>query len=155
MTGMSTDYVARVASATPAQLVLINYELLFGFLKDAEAVDPESEGWPDAVQRVKGAVRVLIDGLNFKYDIARDLYGIYLYVNRLLNEARAQRRKDGLRDAGRILRPLYESFAEAERTQSGAEPVMENAQKIYAGLTYSNGRLDEYVEEGAGRGYRA
>ena len=145
-----TDYVARVAAATPAQLVLINYELLFGFIRDARGVEPGSGEWPDAVQRIKGAVKVLIDGLNFKYDMARDLYEIYLYVNRLLNEIRAHGRKDGLDDVERILRPLYESLTEAEKTQTGAAPVMANAQKIYAGLTYSNGQLDEYVMEGRG-----
>ncbi|MCL2461575.1 MAG: flagellar protein FliS [Defluviitaleaceae bacterium] len=149
-----TDYAARIAGADPLRLVLINFEIAFGFVRRAGEADPDSGEWGYAVDRVRNAVKSLICGLDFEYEPALDLCEIYHYVDDLLNEIRRKRNKDRLREVEMILRPLYEGFAEAENAWPPAAPVMDNAQKVYAGLTYRGGRLSEYVEEEWGRGFR-
>ena len=144
------DYVARISAANPVMLVVITYELILDFI--AEAASSEGEEAQAHINRAREAVMQLMVALNFEYEMSQDLFDMYLYVNKLLNAATYG---DGtLEEAASIIRSLKESFEAIEKSQKDLSPVMENAQPIYAGLTYKDGKLSEFVDED-GRGFKA
>ena len=53
-----------------------------------------------------------------------------------------------------VLSSLRNSFEEIE-SQDKREPLMENAQSVYVGLTYRRGNLEETIPPDANRGYLA
>jgi len=154
------DYVARIAAASPAKLVVITYEIILDYMEEARnlAGDKAAAG----VERALEGVRQLMGGLNFEYEISQDLMDCYLRVNKLLNAVRfggqagkgAEAPASELTEAAAIIRSLMESFIEIDKDGESGPPAMENAPHIYAGLTYKNGELSEFVDD-TGRGFKA
>lgn len=157
------DYTLRISQASPAQLVVINYELIEAFLTDAlEAYGPEAviraEDKPvfaQHIEKAKNGLTQLIRGLNFEIIIAHDLYQIYEYVNGLLNAAYFSYKRDAAAEALSLMRTLLEGWREAARQEPDAAPVTDGAPQVYAGLTYQKDGLSEYVVQDNGRGYQA
>ena len=145
----SEDYVARISEATPLGLLIINYELL---LSHIEAAKKDESDFSDEIQKSKDFLLVLIKSLDFEYDISKDLYQIYSYVNTLLIKSEFSGDKTHLDEALNLLSMLLSSWRELTSIED-AKPVMENTSKIYAGLTYKNGELAEFTPDEEIRGF--
>ncbi len=142
------SFARRLTSASPLQMIIINFELLI--------MNIESGDIPAA----KDFLRLLEDSLDMSYDISQNLLSLYIYVYKLLNDAgftkSEEQAKVYLCDAKAICEKILSGFQEIP--QDTAETVMDNSQTIYAGLTYGNGRrgtLDEYVPVDSNRGFKA
>lgn len=154
------DYVAKIASANGAQLTVITYELAIAYTRQGcmalEQENEQNEGaFPSAVNNARRAVDSLIETLDMQYGISKTLLLIYLYVKDLLEDAAGKRRAEPLAEALRIMQTLLEAWEAVEHLGKGDPALMENAQQIYAGLTYKDGGLTEYVPENSNRGYKA
>ena len=90
----------------------------------------------------------LIGSLNMKYEPAPALYALYLYIHKELAAAIISSSTDPLSQPVSILKRLRDAYLELEKTGS-FEPVMDNAQQIYAGLTYGKNSLVENVAQPA------
>ena len=53
-----------------------------------------------------------------------------------------------------VLMNLYEAFLEAAK-QDHSNPLMQNTQQVYAGITYGRNNLTETFQEPASRGFFA
>ncbi len=153
-------YATRIASASPLQMVLINYELLQLNINKALACQKEEkESRCVFIYEAKDFLMLLMKSLDMNVSLSYDLMRLYLYVNKLLNLAYyAADAQSYLEDSIKILKELYEGFEQIS-TYDKEEPVMDNSQTLYAGLTYS-GRgkksvLNEYVPEETSRGFKA
>ncbi len=150
------DYTARVTTATPLQLVIINYELLLRHLKNAREADIEA--CKDNLKRAVDFNGLLIDSLDFNYGISKELLPLYVYVNKLLIGALAKDNieavKEIIAEAEKIMYGLLESWVELEKNDT-SKPVIEGAEQIYAGLTYGKGMLNEIVLDDGDRGFKA
>ncbi len=146
------DYVARVTNASRLGLLIVNYELAIDFIQSAKQCS--GVAYDTNIIKAVESVRVLIDSLDINYELSLTLMDIYLYVNKLLYKALYSKKPDTLDEAERLLSNLMLTWRELGETEDSGEPIMENAQKLYAGLTYKNGKLDEFVPEDTNRGYR-
>ena len=75
----------------------------------------------------------------------------------VLNFALVSGKKEEIEAAEKVLRKLGDSFREVAKTDE-SKPVMENTQRVYAGITYGRGLdLDETLVAPAmeSRGFRA
>ena len=157
---LSEEYMARIANATPLQLVVIIYELAVGFIETAIASKPQSSELETAIGKARAAVSELFSSLDM--DItqpAEDLANLLLYVNRLLIRAGFKRNNAEknalLNDAREILKGLLEAWQELDADDTLAEKIFENAPQVFAGLTYSkDGQLAEFTDENPDRGYK-
>ena len=102
-------------------------------------------------------VKELLVSLDMNYEVSKNLASLYIYVSRCLNFALVSGKKEEIEAAEKVLRKLGESFREVAKTDE-SEPVMENTQRVYAGITYGRGLdLDETLVAPAmeSRGFRA
>ena len=108
---------SSVMTATPGQLVVMLYDGLARFLKQAE-VFAEEGSWSHANDRLTKADAIL-DELLITLDLenggelAERLQAIYVYCKRLLIESRIERQTEPIRHAARLLGELREAWAEA------------------------------------------
>lgn len=153
-------YTLRIARATPAELVVINYELITAFLREAlEALDSDENGVNQAsfergVQKAQDGLTQLIRGLRLDISIAQDLYRIYHYLYKRLTDAYFQRDRSPVEEALSLINLLLDGWREAAKQETYAAPAQE-IPEVFAGLTYQRGGLSEYIVEDEGRGFKA
>ena len=153
------DYAARVANSSPIGLTLINFELIENNL--SEALNAHAAGDKNAFEaRMESArefLNLMMASLDMTYAISGELMRIYIYVNGLINGAVFHDTKKNIAKARDMLGKIAESFKSVAGAGDAAETeaVMQNAERVYAGLTYKDGKLSEYVDADAERGYKA
>jgi len=143
-------YALRIAQANPAQLVVINFELILAFLDEHN------------IERAKNALEQLIRALNFEVPLAHDFYEVYKYVNSLLviaqvsqDEAKA---KQAVAESRELLETLLTGWKDAQRQvdELNLPPVAGESPAVYSGLTYSkDGQADEYIDDSDKKGFMA
>ena len=152
-TNNANDWVVRISSATPAELVVINFEMLIDAL-DAAIDAPEGETFGTEMGRAKSLLDELILSLDHEAEISQELAPIYLYVNGLLMTAVRKSNTEPLPEARRILAELLNAWKQIAEEDKKANPAaaIESAGKIYSGLMYdAQGRPIETEIGGTGR----
>ncbi len=144
-------YTLRIAQASPAQLVVITFELIVDFIDEA-LVSP-ADGFRRLIDKAKRGVMQLVSGLDFSYEQAQTFYDIYIYVYGLLVKAHVTRGHEPAAEARGLLFQLLGGWREAAK-QENAEPSP-TAPQIYAGLTYRRGGLAEYVVDDESKDFKA
>ncbi len=150
---MKQVFTRRITQANRTQLVVILYDMILEYLKDAIAAQevgcvPE---YKKDMQCARNCISELRSSLDFKYDLSRNLFAIYAFADReLANDMYSMKTKDISQIAGmfRKLRDAYHTISKEDQS----EPLMENAQNVYAGLTYGRTDINESMY-GVARGY--
>ena len=148
------DYTRRVSQANRTELVVITYDIILDYIRDAlDAVERDvPEDVRSSAKQARRFLEELISVLDFRYSVSKQLLSLYGYVQRILVGREMSGRDRGLEDAGNVIFRLREAFAQiVPQDASGA--VMENTQTIFAGLTYGKGSLNE-TEIGGGASKR-
>ncbi len=149
------DFQTRIVNAGRGELLIINYEMLLAQIDDAISAvhEGDDEGFSKAMVNAHKLLRELSSGLDFQYDISKELMSIYIYVNKKFIDASINQSEDDLIEAGKILGILLEGWKLTDYDEDA--PVISNGQKVYAGLTYGRGNLNETVDTDVNRGYKA
>lgn len=84
----------------------------------------------------------LIRSLDFGYEVSKDLYPLYIFVKEAMAKTVVTKRLNELDTAEEVLVNLHEAFSEAAK-QDHSTPLMQNAQQVYAGMTYGRTQLNE------------
>ena len=106
---------AAVLTASPVQLVVMLYDGVERFLRQAEIVMAEGDvpRANDRMQRAEAILDELIATLDKSAgQIAERLEGIYVFCKRLLMEARTERDPAKLEKVRDLMRPLRDSWSE-------------------------------------------
>ncbi|MCL1884566.1 MAG: flagellar protein FliS [Defluviitaleaceae bacterium] len=161
-------YTLRISQASPAGLVVINFELIIEFLNEAETTaSSDKEAFRTAVSKAKSGIEELIQSLDFDVPVSHDFYEIYNYSYKLLCDIHfssdTEAACSAVKEAREHLSVLLEGWREtAEKADAEAAELGENSPKsdgvpkIYTGLTYGkNGMANEYIDENKDRGYMA
>lgn len=149
------EFQTRIVNAGRSELLIINYEMLLAQLDDAiEALKVnEEEEFSRSMINAHKLLRELSSGLDFKYDISKELMSIYIYINKKFIDASINHKVGDLLEATKILSVLLEGWKLTECEDE--EPVVSNGQKVYAGLTYGRNNINETVDMNPSRGFRA
>ncbi|MGL4736102.1 MAG: flagellar protein FliS [Cellulosilyticaceae bacterium] len=142
---------ATIAHASQIELLCLTYEL---FLEDIEqALACRGEVRKKRIAHGREVLLQLVESLNFEEQIAKELFQMYIYIqNILINELE---KDDKLDEVRRLMRTIYEGYAQLMNQQVDALPVMNNAENIYVGMTYGKGYLSELVVGNSQRGFKA
>ena len=148
------EYTLRITQANPSALVVINYEIFFDLIQEAKEYMSKDEKKDAALSldKARQALNMLIDSLNMDQDPAPAIYQVYLYVSAMLGRTRGSMKPELMDDPIRLMRSLYETY-KADSAGDDSSPVMDNSQKVYAGLTYGKGILSEDMSQDASRGF--
>lgn len=148
------QFTLRITRANPTELVVILYEMLLCYLDEAQDALGTGEEilFHEAIRKGRGCLNELIDSLNVKYQPAPALQSLYMFCLRRL--ALGEARKDGamLSEITKVIVPLHDAYSQLAK-KNPAGPVMNNAQTVYAGLTYGRNTLTENLtDQGSNRG---
>lgn len=151
------EFTRRLSSCNRGQMIVIMYDILFAYLDEgiqAKEVN-DYELFKRAVINARQVVGRLMEDLDFKYQIAGDLYAEYRFVDQLLAMAVCKNDAHNLQDAQRVLKNLYDAFKEAAQRDT-SEPLMQHTQHVVAGMTYQKGSLTETLQDSeSSRGFLA
>lgn len=152
------EYAARVSQANRSELVVVIYEVVLKSIEEGKALleaDKVEEARSEAA-RARGMITELMSSLDMQYTISHYLRQLYIYAYHEICHAIAERKPELFDHASDIFNSLLPSFEEVAK-QDTSEPVMQNTQQIFAGLTYGKGALHETIGVGLSpkRGFEA
>jgi len=154
---LKKEFTRRITQANPVSMITILYDMILIYLKDAkEACDGgQKDRFVQEIHHAQDCLQELSASLHLKYEPAPALHDIYIYIRKELTAAVISYSADYLKQPERILTRLRDAYLTLEKTGS-FEPVMENTQQVYAGLTYGKNSLVESMpESGGNRGFLA
>lgn len=151
---LKQEFTRRLSQCNRGEMIVIMYDIAFAYMDEARQCHETAqyEEYKKAIKRTQTTVDTLMQALDFKYEISRDLYKLYVYSKNCLSKSIYQNRLDGLDEAEKILKRLYTSFREVA-TSDTSEPIMRNTQQVYAGMTYGKNTLNENCYEDNHRGF--
>lgn len=147
------EFTLRITQANKSELVVILYDMFLEYLEDAKQA--EGEEFHNAISHARAVLNELIDSLDMQYEIAKNLYQIYRYVERLLIQADVRLDKEPFKEiSGHIsqLRDAYDTISKEDASPS----IMKNTEVVYAGMTYGKSDLNEnHAGNSSNRGFLA
>ena len=152
-------FTRRITSANKSEIIVIIYDIIeenLALAKKALA-EGDRETYRNEIKQAISFVKELLVSLDMNYEVSKNLASLYIYVSRCLNFALVSGKKEEIEAADKVLRKLGDSFREVAKIDE-SKPVMENTQRVYAGITYGRGLdLDETLVAPAmeSRGFRA
>lgn len=149
-------YAARVAQANRSELVVIIFEAFLDSVGEGTKLlnDGDVAGCRREIERARGFLTELMGSLDFTYEISHYLRRLYVFAYEELCQGIAERDSGRFSHASHIIEELLPAFREVA-AQDESKPVMQNAETIYAGLTYGRGSLNENVDMNINRGLQA
>lgn len=153
---MKQIFTRRITQANSTQLVVILYDMILAYLKDAAAAQEtgcEQEFKKD-MQCARNCISELRGSLDFNYDLSRNLFAIYAFADRELAHDMYGIDAEQLSQISGMFQKLRDAYHTISR-EDHSQPLMENAQNVYAGYTYGRTDVNEsLMQYGAARGYR-
>lgn len=153
---LKQELTRRLCECNNGGLVLVMYDIYFAFSEDVKNAlsDNDRAALKKGVGDVQAALDELIGALDFSYPVASQLYPLYSYCKRLFSTALYGKNASAVDEADSIMCKLRDSFEVAAK-QDKSGPVMGNAQKVYAGMTYGRTTLTENCIDDDHRGFLA
>ena len=147
-------YSYRVTQASRTELVVIMYDVALNYLSDSMNYfeNANIESFRDDLKKAQRVINHLTSVLDMKYDISLELMRLYIYMNNVFVRSSIRKEVEELNVVMNMLQKLRSAF-EKVRDEDNSGPVMINTQQVYAGLTYSNGGLNEYHDQTTKRGF--
>lgn len=145
---LKKEFTRRITQATPVSMITILYDMALVYLEDANAAlaEKEEKKFVQEIHHAQDCLMELLNSLDMRYEPAPALRELYLYMHRKLSGAIILPSETPLLQPKSILTRLRDAYLELEKTGS-FEPVMDNAQQIYAGLTYGKNSLVESLAQ--------
>ncbi|MGN0351616.1 MAG: flagellar protein FliS [Roseburia sp.] len=142
------DFTRRISQCNKGSMIVIIYDIIFAYLEDAKEAyqKQDKEAFKTAVRKADKGILELMQSLDFTYDLAKELYPLYVFCREELASCMYKYRLQELEEAEDILKRLYDSF-EKVAAQDTSEPIMKNTQQVYAGYTYGRDNLTENCQE--------
>ncbi len=152
-TEIKKQFTFRISQANATEMVVILYDMALQYLKDAEDLaDKEFTEYQAALRKAGACVQELLRSLHMEYEPAGALLQLYLYCLRRLSQAEVRRHPEFVEEISGILVSLRNAYDQLS-DQNADGPVMQNAQAVYAGLTYGKNTLTENMaDQGVNRG---
>lgn len=153
---LKQEYTVRISQSNRTQLVVVVYDIFLEYLKGAHHA--EHEGDMDLfiaeLKNAQNVVAELMGALDYQYSVSGELFQIYLFWNSQLVKAIVKKDISCIDGLDRMAIRLKQAFEELSRNDH-SQPLMQNSQKVYAGLTYGRGELSEMMDLDYNRGFQA
>lgn len=150
------EFTLRITKANKSQMIVILYDMILQYLQDAisDYEKGKLKEYQKNVGYAKNCIDELLNSLNFQYEIANVLRGLYYFYKRELSTAAIQQKQELLPPVIKMIEELRKSFEQTAKEDQSA-PIMENTQTVYAGLTYGKDSLNlNLSDQGSNRGFR-
>ena len=150
-------YTRKIAMANKTGMITILYEMVLDYIREAEEAlkDNDEKGFKDGLLMAMNCIDELIHSLSMDYELGRDLLALYIFEKKQIIKSVAKCSTDGLLHVKGTFEKLHDAYLRLEMNDK-EEALMTNVPKVYAGLTYGKGRLEESISGNMmSRGYMA
>lgn len=149
-------YSKRITQANRTELVVITYEIIIEHIKNAQISFENQEEFSNDLDQAQAFLKELMVSLDFEHQISYNLMSLYIFINKQLIEAKLKKSCEMLPRVQGMLESLLSSFREVSK-QDNSAPLMQNTQKVYAGLTYGRDDVNEMslASDDRNRGFKA
>lgn len=153
---LKKEFTLKITRANATELVVILYDMILVYIKEAGefwGVDNKEE-YQRSLQKIRNCIGELMDSLNTEYEMARNMYSLYVFFLKEL--VKAERKENGISYV-KAIKPMIESLRNAYdevASENKTGPLMQNAQTVYAGLTYGRKDVNVNLEQLSNRGFR-
>lgn len=143
------EYSLKVTQSNKSQLVVVTYEIILQYLKEALGAYKEDnrEDFFFSCKKAKQFIDNLSSSLDMTYDISSNLSAIYRFCGSSLSNNIVKGTDENIDELIQMLTELKGSF-EQLALQDDSKAVLQNDSQVYAGLTYGKGTLNETVVSG-------
>ncbi len=150
------EYTARISQCNRSQLVVVVYDIMSDYIKSAKEAynDGDMDSYISDMTHAQNILGDLIHSLDYKYSISNELFNLYLFWNKQISEAIIKNSPQSLNGLEGMIKKMRDSFEIVSR-EDKSSPLMQNTQKVYAGLTYGKQSLSEIADVDINRGFRA
>jgi len=153
---LKKEFTLKITQANSTELIVILYDMILVYIKEAEEfLSKKNQGeYARSIQKIRNCIGELMNSLNLEYEMARNMYSLYVFFLKEL--VKAERKENGLSYLEKI-EPMIESLRNAYNTvalENKTGPLMQNAQTVYAGLTYGRNDINTNLEQLSNRGFR-
>lgn len=150
------EFTMRMTQSNRTELIVAIYDLFLEYMKDAKESFSagDMEEFRRAVSNAQPVISELSSCLDFKYDISFQLQEIYRYCSRCLASALGKEDPKELEGAVISITNIRKAYYEISLNDK-SPALMQNSQKVYAGLTYGKGSLNETTADNPSRGFKA
>ena len=109
------DFTRRISQCNKGGLIVVMYDIFFAYMDEAkEAYEAgEWEAYKDALRRGGRMIEELISALDFSYELAGNLYSIYVFCRDSLAQAMYKQDIADADDARRRMEKLRDAFVQA------------------------------------------
>jgi flagellar protein FliS len=148
-------FTRRITKANRTQLVVVVYDMFLEYINDAKEAKNigDLHEFGRSLELARGCITDLRQSLNFDYEPSRNLFSIYSYCDRQLASDIYNGSTDNLSAVCDMMKKLRKAFYDLSLTDQ-SEPLMENTQEVYAGLTYGRNDINEtLVNPSLSRGF--
>lgn len=137
-------YKMRISQAGVGELNVIMLEMEIQWIKEGlEAYEKgDMDTYLASIEKAQGTQVELMNVLNLDNPVSRDVYSVYVYFNKQLINSKIKKQPLDLDKIALMLEQYHDSFSAISGTDTSG-PVMEQSEKVYAGLTYGSGGLVE------------
>jgi flagellin-specific chaperone FliS len=143
-------YLDAVAIASPVGLVVINFEVLAGFLRAAQGCPAGSAEFRGNIAKAKDALDALIGALDFSVPLSHNFHALYTYAYGRLSEvhfSQGDNAQEAISECLEIVEPLLDSWRKVDE----AAPPAPAGPVVYSGLTYGrDGKKEDYTQDESG-----
>lgn len=141
-------YTRRISASNRAQLITVVYDMTLDYMSDGkEALTANTFDDADfALTRARACLDDLIGALDMQYEMSRGLMELYLFCKRELSMAQGKRDATRIANAKMVIDKLRGAWVQIE-DKDESDASFDNAQTVYAGLTYGKGTLNESVAD--------
>lgn len=149
------DFTRRICNANETELLALVLEMTDAYLEDFLAELGDKEKTKKNYEHVLQCIRHLQKNLYLGSEMGQNLFSIYQFVENEVTKAQIKQKAGHVMECRTYLQTLADSLWKLGEKDT-SKPVMENAEKLYVGLTYSGQGLDISSSSLSGnRGYLA
>ena len=143
--------------ANKTQMITILYEMVLDYISEAEEAfgNSDDQGFSDGLSKAMNCIDELIHSLNLDYELGKNLLALYLFEKKKILRSLVKKDSEELIHVRNTFAKLHEAYLSLEM-ENNEEALMINVPKVYAGLTYGKGCLEESITGNyLSRGYMA
>lgn len=142
-----SEYTLRISQANNSQLVVVMYDVILKYLNDSlvKYKDNNSDEFIYLLRKAQKMHQELMNTLSFSEKICFDVMQLYLYVNKNIIMSIIKLKPYNLESSIIVMNNLRKGF-DGLAKKDFEEPIMRNTHKVYLGLTYGPGCLNETMD---------
>ena len=153
---LKKEFTLKITQANATELIVILYDMILVYIEEArEAFEKNNEeDYMQSLRKIRNCIGELMESLNLDYEMARNMYSLYVFFLKEL--VKAERKENGISYV-KAVKPMIESLRNAYdevASENKTGPLMQNAQTVYAGLTYGRKDVNVNLEQLSNRGFR-